>query len=930
MPQSAAAVAAQSRPRNQLGFFILLCFFFSGATGLIYQVVWTRQMELLFGATTYAVSALLTAFMAGLALGSALGGRWADRVQRPLLAYGMLELGIGAYALAFPAVFGLLHVAYREAAPLLLTSLPASIMTRFVLAFAVLIIPTTLMGATLPFLAKFVTAEESTIGVNVGRLYGTNTIGAVAGVLLSGFVLMPTFGQSQSILIAAATNLLLGVVCCSLGSTRTNVVIEHAPDDAARARVDEGARLRVATALFVVFCSGFASLLYEIVWVRLLVMVLGGSVYAFSIMLATFLIGLSLGALLIAGEVDRWGRRGPILLAALQGFTGVSVLVTGYFFEHLPQAFMTMFKVVPKLAFLVWLKQHGVDAQELTNLVIRFLISGAVMLPSALLIGGTFPAVMRLCANDLTRLGRSVGTVYSINTAGAILGSFSAGFLLIPVIGLQKAMAVGVLANLLSAIVVGVGNLRVPVPLRLGGVFVLAGLAGLLVTLPRKWNAQLIASGVYFHALYAEDDFKPAEIIRDRLENYELLHYKEGAVTTVTVEKYKPSGHLLLSNNGKIDASSNVDMPTQELVAHLPILWYQCARGKQHNAPPAEVALIGLASGVTAGSVLSHPGVKELHDIEIEPSMPEATRYFDLINNKPLDDPRMNLHLDDARNFLTLAANGYRPRGIRPGSNAGGQTQSGATKFDLIIAEPSNPWLSGVANLFTRDCFEIGKQALKQDGIYCQWIQFYSLKPREVKVLMRTFRSVFEHVYVFGVPPNLGEDYPGPDLVVLGSRQPLKLDSAKLWAAMRQSTVRRDLDRVNIMNPGDLVTLLRMGPNETRLYHGEGRLNTDDNMHIEYAAPRSLYDETYNSNFDEIKKFQTDPTSSLYLDTSGDSTERRFLLLDRVSAGMIQLGHDDISLRIRIRKEKVKFLGGGVTLKSLGGQTLPRDKQRSK
>jgi spermidine synthase len=376
--------------------------------------------------------------------------------------------------------------------------------------------------------------------------------------------------------------------------------------------------------------------------------------------------------------------------------------------------------------------------------------------------------------------------------------------------------------------------------------------------------------------------------VQDRLKSYKLLHYKEGAVSTVTVEEYLPSGHLLLANNGKIDASSHVDMPTQELVAHLPILWYQCARGKPPS-PPRDVVLIGLASGVTAGSVLQHD-IKELHDVEIEPSMPQATRFFNEINHRPLEDPRMHLYINDARDFLTLA-----PK-----------------KFDVIIAEPSNPWVSGVSNLFTRDCFEIGKAALKDDGIYCQWVQFYSLNVRDVKVLMRTFNEVFKNVYVFGVPPNIGDQSPGPDLVVLGSQHPLRLDVAALRMAMRNERLMRDLERVNINNPGDLVALLRMGPDETQRYHketrrsrGAGLINTDDNMHIEYAAPRSLYDETYSSNFDEITKFQADPTDERYLDRSHDRPQQARQLLDHVVARMILMDAKELAVKVRKKMEEI-------------------------
>lgn len=783
------------------------CFFLSGIAGLAYEVVWTRMLILVFGATTFAISTVLTAFMAGLALGGWLGGRMSRRLAEPALAYGILEVGIGLYALAVPFLFEGLEPVFRYAWQAFHLSFPAITFVRFLLAGSVLVFPTVLMGATLPVLSSLVASRREGRGFRVGLLYALNTFGAVGGALLAGFVLLPSLGVTATVWTAAAVNLAvgLGVIGLSLHSRRRGL-IRRSPPAPAKERSTAAAAppppppapAGVRLVLWLIFISGFVVMMYEVAWSRVLGLMIGSSVYAFTVILATYLIGLAGGAAVVSPFLRRLPERaGLVVFGALQAAAAVTVFVTLLAFDRLPYLYASFARshVVPETGVFHY--------RQLT--ILQFLMAGFVMLGPAAILGAAFPAAVHLRSGRGEETGSMVGRVYSVNTIGAILGSFAGGFLLVPFVGIQNTLLLGIAANglmgafaLLHAGRHAAGGPSVPLLLSAAGAGVFAVFG---VFAAPSWNALLMSRGVYKYALDPNLKSMDSKTFEKRfLSSRDLLFYKEGITTTVCVVD-QGGGHVYLATNGKVDASSRMDMPTQVLLAQIPMAVAPRTR---------EVLVIGFASGTTVGSALLHP-LERLTAAEIEPAVIEASKYFEEWNNRPLADPRLDLIHEDGRNYL-----GVTDR-----------------RFDLIISEPSNPWMTIASNLFTVDYYEIAAERLKPGGCYCQWLQLYALRPQDVQCLVRTFRTVFPCCYAFYSKESV-------DLMLVGSREDFRIDVAKARRRVNAPAVLADLNRVRVDSLETLLAHFIAGPGALKAFAEGAPLNTDDNARIEFATPKTI------------------------------------------------------------------------------------------
>ncbi|HSD79985.1 MAG TPA: fused MFS/spermidine synthase, partial [Solirubrobacteraceae bacterium] len=747
----------------------------------MYEVVWLRWLVQLFGATTLAVSTILTAFMGGLALGSWLGGRAAPRLARPLRAYGLLELAIGAYALLLPLTLDAVPPLLARLGATEASSFGALSLARFGLAGALLLLPTACMGATLPILAQALATEAGRLGGRVGRLYAVNTAGAVVGTAAAGLALLPAVGVSVTNRLAVALNLAVGLA--ALAAAGRLPAPAPAPGGPAPASGPAGpAPRRVAvTALAAVAASGALAMVYEVGWTRALALVLGSSVYAFTVMLTTFLVGLAAGSYVAARRVDRLAEPGlalavvqlGIALAALAGVAGLG---------ELPWLFLRLF---------AWSEgRHGV------LLALEFLLSGALILGPALLSGAVFPLAVRLAAAGRASAGRVVGRLYALNTVGAIAGSFAGGFLLLPAAGIRGTLVLAIVVNLgcALAVLLLVGARRA-VLMPLAGA--IAALALAVPALAPAWPALTMSSGV---AVYARS---LAPLSRAQFEarrrRVQLLFYEEGLTTTVSVER--DGRAVFLRVNGKTDASSGVDMPTQVLLGHLPVLLHPA---------PRDAVVIGLGSGVSVGAALRHP-LARVTVVELEPAVVTASRFFDDVSGRPLADPRTRLVVNDARNFLLLTRE----------------------RVDVIVSEPSNPWMTGAASLFTREFFELARARLRPGGVFGQWVQLYSLAPETLRTIVATFAAVFPHAAVFQTASG--------DTVLVGSLAPIHPDFGALAARMAAPAVAADLRRVGIAGPDDLLVRLVLDAEDVpRFAHG-AVVNTDDNAHVEFTAPRTLY-----------------------------------------------------------------------------------------
>lgn len=821
--------------------WILALFFLSGATSLVYEILWLRQLILIFGSTLLATSTILSTFFAGLALGAFVGGRWLDRrTAHPLRIYAWLEIGIGLYALCVPFLFRGLSPVYQalwDAGGS--GSFIGFSLTKFVGIAVVLLPPTMMMGASLPTLARFVTDSPDHVGAQTGSLFAVNTFGAVLGTFVAGFLAIPALGVQRTLWVTALVNGVIGVVALLLARREPRFAkpVAEAPSQAAPSR-PAGPAVLLAFGV-----SGFVALGLEVAWTRILTLIMGGSVYAFALMLLAFLIGLAAGA----AATSRYLRRRPstepaLLLAVLLGCAGTLAYATTFLFPRLP-------RLVAEIHFR-W--QPGPDAW----FAIQLLLALLVMLPATLALGGIFPAVLQCYAGRQDRVSGPVGVVYASNTVGTVLGAAAAGFLLVPALGAQRTViAVAVLETVLALFVVlfvvkqGSRTRKILAP-------VLIAVVTLAALVQPRWDTMAMNAGVYMNL----HDSDPAAgwdgFIRDLRENHVVVYEEEGLTTHVFVADQPRYGNRYLSVNGKIDASTDADLETQLMLGHMPLLLHE---------DPRDVMVIGLASGISLGAVATHP-VETIRVVELEPAMLRAARFFEDANQGVLDDKRLAFSFNDARNELEF----------------------NSATYDVIISEPSNPWMTVAANLFTEEFFELARRRVRDDGIFCQWVQNYYLDIDDLRSIVGAFHASFPNVMVF-------ETIEGVDLMLMGSAEPLRLDLDRFGSRMAELRVNMDLQRVGVRQPVDTLNLFRMGTSGVeRLIQGADR-NTDDNARVEFAAPRKFGADTLGPNRARIHALSTDPLDEV--DPPIDDAEMLARHRLRLAQNWLWRGDHDLAAR---------------------------------
>ena len=762
---------------------VRVAFFLSGGAALIYQIVWLRVLSTIFGNTTIAFSVCLTAFMAGLALGSYALGRWADGCPRPFRLYAMLEIGIGVYGLASLALLSAVRQAYLALAGRTALDNPWLTVFQFCTCFLVLLVPTALMGGTLPVMIKGIVRQLTSVGAEVGWLYGVNTFGAAAGVFGAGLFLVPTVGLQASVRLAALVNLAVGLAVLRLG-VQSSVERADTPEAPAGRRSTEVKSRpdspQLSAVLIVAFgLSGFAGLALEVAWGRALCLFTGSSVYAISAVLFAVLVGIGLGSLLVAWLAPRlrlslsWFGGG--LVAA-----GAATLTLVWLYNLLPGVF---FHVVTKLRHSYPAVTGAEALVILTYLLIPTVLSGAA-----------FPILSRFYVHDARTLSRSVGVLYAANTVGCILGAFAAGFVLIPQLGLRATVLVCAACYVVGGAAVLLNQRG---PTRLAGGLALPVLAAVVVVLP-NWRHELMSAGLY-------SGRHSAEYISVAQDAAELIFYREGTTSTVSVHDI---GDIrVLRVNGKPEASNEpVDRQTQATLAHLPLLL-----ADRIDA----VLVIGLGCGATAGAAALHPA-QRIDCVEIEPAVVEAAGHFEELNRDVLSDPRCNVIVADARNYVAATHE----------------------RYDAITCEPSNPWMAGVSSLFTVEHFRACRDKLADDGVICQWLHLYEMGADDVLTVAASFVKVFPDATLWGA------SWSGGDVVLIARKRPWKVDFAKLEARMHERlSVREDLREVMLGSPMAILASLLLGPDDLRRMAAAGKPNTDDLPRLEFSAPRHMYDE---------------------------------------------------------------------------------------
>ncbi|MDX6290868.1 MAG: spermidine synthase [Blastocatellia bacterium] len=804
-------VLTQTYPPRTLKL-IAICFVLSGATGLIYEVLWARMLGLVFGATTVAISAVLTAFMGGLALGSALAARFAARIKRPVRTYALIEIAVGLYALAVPLLFRGIDQAYVQVWQHFHPGSYGFAFSRFVLATTVLLIPTALMGATLPVLVAALQRSSVNISGAIGRLYTWNLTGAILGVIAAGFFLLPLFGVRATIWIAATVNLAIGLAAFLLDSRSVGIQIDVVDEVHDRTGVISRPPPQAVLTWFWLFCaftSGFVTITMQVVWSRVLSMIIGSSTYAFSIVLALFLFGLALGAWLISTNKNadaRWLRRAVLVIEILTAFTlFLSLKLTSATPDFLIGGAF-------RLGINSW---TGLLALQIAAAALLILVPATLMgmmLPLVLMrAGGTQPN--EYATNFSQSSARLVGQSYALNTIGAIAGSVVTAFVLIP--GTSTRFAV-FCAAALCLIVAGIAYepRRATSDRALARSLSIGVTTALMLAMFAGWprlNLNALSTGAYDS--YVRVLARSRGTIPEKEENggagiHRLLMYEEGRTATVSVRR--DWGITSMAVNGRTNGSDADDMATQVILGQLGIL----------TAPRLNSALlVGFATGVTAGSVLQSP-IQSVDCVEIEPAAVASSRFFEHVNRQPLGDTRLHMIIDDARTYLR----------VNP------------TTYDLIISEPSHPWVPGVANLFTREFFTLGRERLKDDGVFVQWLQIYQLSTESLRSVLATFQGTFPYVAVFRVQ-GAGN---GKDLILVGSGAPIGLN--RMTERMSDARTKTDLERVGIKSADDVQSWFVC--DETRLGPAVAGavINTDDNMHVETMAPREAFRPTMEEN----------------------------------------------------------------------------------
>ena len=751
---------------------LLLLFVGSGCAALIYEIVWFQLLQLVIGSSAVSLGVLLGTFMGGMCLGSLLLPRYIAPRHHPLRVYAWLEIGIGVIALVL--LFGMPVIAK------IYTSWAGTgvigILLRGLAAGICLLPPTLLMGATLPAIARWV--ETTPQGVSwLGFFYGGNIAGAVLGSLLAGFYLLRVHDMAIATYVAVALNLLVAGVALLIARGAA-----FAPPEAA---AQAGVPARGSWAVYVVIAlSGYTALASEVIWTRLLSLLIGGTVYAFALILAVFLFGLGIGSS-IGSTMSRTVARPRLALAWCQMLLCFAIAWAAYMLtQSLP-----FWPIDPSMSRSPWFN-FQLD-------VVRCLWA---LLPGAILWGASFPLALASVAVPGVDPGRLVGRVYAANTLGAIFGSLSAGLLLVVWIGSRHAQQAFIVISAISALIAFDAAAsdadsrarRIP----LGATILLviaAGAAALVARALPDIPGILVAYGRYAASRGTAD----------------VIYMDEGWNADVAVTRLS-NGVLNYHNAGKVQASSEPqDMRLQRMLGHMTTLI---------PANPKSVLVIGCGAGVTAGAVSIDPRVQRLVIAEIEPLVPRAvSTYFSEHNFNVIANPKTHVVLDDARHFLMTTDE----------------------KFDAITSDPLDPWVKGAAMLYTREFFDEVKEHLNPGGAVTLFVQLYESNAAAVKSEIATFLEAFPNGVVWG-NTNMGQGY---DLVLLGQLEPTKINLDEMERTLRRpefTPIARSLGEVDINSAVDLFSTYAGQKSDLAPWLADAVINRDRNLRLQYLAGLGL------------------------------------------------------------------------------------------
>jgi predicted membrane-bound spermidine synthase len=761
-----------------------LMFVLSGFAGLVYQVLFSKALALSFGSTATATYTVLATYMGGMALGAWLGGRLASQRTDALKLYAYCELGIGLYCAATPWIFRAIQALYVALAAGSDADAAELTVLRVLLGATALSVPTLLMGMTLPILARFFQSRAASLGTSVALLYGANTVGAALGALLAGYLIIPALGVFKTTLFTALLNLVVAALALRL-VRQLGPEAPAAPIGPAAAQpvatVDAGARRLGWLALLLLGLGGVVTLALEVNYIHLLAVVAGNSVYAFSLMLFSFLLGLAGGA-----QIAHWllAGRAPLALclAWIEFALAGAVLLGVYLWGSLPAYFASF-------AFYPVVEAFG------TRELIRGLVCMVAMLPPALAIGALYPLAMEAVGRaHPAQAIRALGRAAALNTAGNIVGVLLAGFVLLPAIGaLRSIQGLALLSLLLGAAVLafaGAGQARA----RAGAWVPAALVVALLATQPASFDYGALASGA--NVYFAPQNF--GRVI-DHAESAD-----GGLTTVVQTEPVNGQRALTLLTNGKFQGSTGGEMIAQIGFAVAPLL---------HTPARSRALLIGYGTGVSART-LHEAGFQSMDIVELSADIVRlADTHFAGVNAQVSRATGVRTHITDGRNFLLLQKHDY----------------------DLVSIEISSIWFAGAASLYNREFYQLVKRRLRADGVLQQWVQLHHITPLDLLYILGTVRAEFSHVWLY---------YLGGQGIIVASndsrRQPAQENFHKLQASTSFAPLLRELGSsyevlasATLLSPAGTERLLNSFSAPATRW-----VSTDDNLYLEYSTPK--------------------------------------------------------------------------------------------
>ena len=769
--------------------FVMMLFFGSGCAALIYEIIWFQLLQLVIGSSAVSLGVLLATYMGGMCLGSIALPRIVSDRRHPLRVYALIELGIGIIGIG--VLYGIpyineLYVSHVE------HGLSGIFMRGLVCAIC-LLPPTFLMGATLPAIARWTKATPK--GVSwLGFFYGGNIAGAVFGCLVAGFYLLRVYDMAVATYAAAAVNVAvasIGLTLSFFATYRTSIT------EPILERVENSNR--PWTVYVVIALSGLCALGAEVIWTRLLSLMLGATVYTFSIILAVFLVGLGIGSS-IGSFILRLNIRPRVALGFCQLFLVMTISYAAYMLTN---------------SLPYWPIDPSISANPWYNFQLDLLRCVWAVLPAAFFWGASFPLALGAATQKGQDPGKLVGGVYAANTIGAIIGSIVFSMIMIPKIGTQQAQRLLTGLSAVSALLMILPplwqfkekySLEKNNVLARGIAFIVILMIVTGLTAGFAWTVnkvpwELIAQGRFLPTNSVYDDAIP-------------LYTGEGMNASIAISELS-SGVKSFHVSGKVVASNDPqDMKLQLMLGHLPALFHP---------KPRSVLVVGCGAGVTAGSFILHPDVERIVICEIEPLIPKtAAEYFSQENNCVVDDPRVEIIYDDARHYILTTDE----------------------KFDIITSDPIHPWVKGAAALYTKEYFNLCKQRLNEGGIATQWVPLYESNMEAVKSEFATFFDVFPEGTIWGNDCN-GEGY---DVVLLGYAQAANIDVNELQLRLNSeeySEVQRSLSTIGFGTALNLLSKYAGRGQDLKTWLEDAVINTDRNLRLQYLAGMglNLYDE---------------------------------------------------------------------------------------